>query len=155
MQQGATRLPEFIIKVTHPDPRNEARVSFNLNVKCVLSITVQSGLIHAYTLRFPKTYPLKTHPVFTIQQPIVGVKPEQVAKLNKLIAQEAQAGIGDQVVFKVRHSTSRTSRTQQGTPTSRNGPSSPAPRSSCVSSGARGKLSPGRKARSSNGSTRS
>lgn len=33
--QGAPRLPEFIIRVRHPDPDHASKIYFNLHVKCV------------------------------------------------------------------------------------------------------------------------
>ena len=34
--QGAPRLPEFIIRVRHPDPDHASKIYFNLHVKYVL-----------------------------------------------------------------------------------------------------------------------
>jgi len=32
-EQGAVRLPEFIIRVAHPDPQHAAKIYFHLNTK--------------------------------------------------------------------------------------------------------------------------
>lgn len=56
-------------------------------------------LIH---YRFPKTYPALACPTFTIQRPIVGLKPHEVTKLSNAIHAEAQKNKGSEIVFQVR-----------------------------------------------------
>lgn len=51
--------------------------------------------------RLPKTYPALACPTFTIQRPIVGIKPHEVTKLSNAIHAEAQSHKGDQVIFQV------------------------------------------------------
>jgi len=34
--QGAARVPEFIIRVHHPDSIHASRIGFSLNVRCVV-----------------------------------------------------------------------------------------------------------------------
>lgn len=104
--QGAPRLPEFIIRVYHPDPEHARKVSFHLHVKYVrLPFTVQVSCIHLWLIfwrRLPKTYPTIASPIFNIQQPIVGLKPDQVTKILHAIREEAQRNRGVEIVFQVR-----------------------------------------------------
>ncbi|KAH8096907.1 hypothetical protein BXZ70DRAFT_945142 [Cristinia sonorae] len=81
--KGATRVPEFIIRVHHPEEQYAARVCFDLHV------------------RFPKTYPALSTPTFTIQRPIVGLKPHDITKLSNAIYAEAQSNKGNEIVFQI------------------------------------------------------
>ncbi|KAJ3481924.1 hypothetical protein NLI96_g7338 [Meripilus lineatus] len=81
--KGATRLPEFIIRIRHPDESHSNKIYFNLHTK------------------FPKTYPTLTYPIFTIQQPIFGLKPHDVTKLSNAIHAEAQSLKGNELVFQI------------------------------------------------------
>lgn len=81
--KGAARVPEFIIRVHHPDPEHASKVGFSLNV------------------RFPKTYPTLACPTFTIQKPTKSITPEQVNKLTQAITREAQKCRGSEMVFQI------------------------------------------------------
>ncbi|KAL4251194.1 non-specific serine/threonine protein kinase [Abortiporus biennis] len=81
--KGAPRLPEFIIQVHHPDEQYASKIYFSLHTK------------------FPKTYPTLASPTFTIQQPIMGLKPNEVQRLNSAIHAEAQRNKGIEVVFQI------------------------------------------------------
>ncbi|KAG2126151.1 kinase-like domain-containing protein [Suillus cothurnatus] len=80
--KGATRLPEFIIKVTHPDPIHASKVYFHLHT------------------RLPKTYPTLATPVFTIQKPR-GINHDHEITLQKAIHSEAQMLRGSEMVFQI------------------------------------------------------
>ncbi|KAG1802496.1 kinase-like domain-containing protein [Suillus variegatus] len=80
--KGATRLPEFIIKVTHPDPIHASKVYFHLHIK------------------LPKTYPTLATPVFTIQKPR-GINHDHEITLQKAIHSEAQMLRGSEMVFQI------------------------------------------------------
>ncbi|KAG1764160.1 kinase-like domain-containing protein [Suillus placidus] len=80
--KGATRLPEFIIKVTHPDPIHASKVYFHLHTK------------------LPKTYPTLATPVFTIQKPR-GINHDHEIILQKAIHSEAQMLRGSEMVFQI------------------------------------------------------
>lgn len=102
--KGAARLPEFIIRVPHPDPTHATKINFYLNVKWV-PLPVQPRLELYKTVvscRFPKTYPTLACPTFTIQKPIEGLNNEQVTKLSHAIVSEAQKCRGSEMVFQVR-----------------------------------------------------
>ncbi|KDQ55382.1 hypothetical protein JAAARDRAFT_37399 [Jaapia argillacea MUCL 33604] len=81
--KGAARLPEFIIKVPHPDNTFASKVYFHLHVK------------------LPKTYPSIACPIFTIQQPIRGLGPDHITKLSSAIHAEAQSSKGSEMVFQI------------------------------------------------------
>ncbi|CCM05314.1 uncharacterized protein FIBRA_07528 [Fibroporia radiculosa] len=81
--KGAPRLPEFIIKVSHPDPEHADKIYFHLQTK------------------FPKTYPTIAFPTFTIKEPLRGLKTEQIAKLTAAIHGEAQRSKGAEMVFQI------------------------------------------------------
>ncbi|KAH9943970.1 hypothetical protein B0H21DRAFT_747282 [Amylocystis lapponica] len=81
--KGAPRLPEFVIKVSHPDPEHAEKIFFHLHTK------------------FPKTYPTIACPTFTIQQPIRGLKTHEVTKLSSAIHAESQRNRGSEMVFQV------------------------------------------------------
>ncbi|KAG0696775.1 hypothetical protein DFH29DRAFT_949716 [Suillus ampliporus] len=81
--KGATRLPEFIIKVTHPDPTHASKVYFHLHIK------------------LPKTYPTLATPVFTIQKPTRGIIHDHETALQKAIHSEAQMLRGSEMVFQI------------------------------------------------------
>ncbi|KAG1724557.1 kinase-like domain-containing protein [Suillus lakei] len=80
--KGATRLLEFIIKVTHPDPIHASKVYFHLHTK------------------LPKTYPTLATPVFTIQKPR-GINHDHEITLQKTIHSEAQMLRGSEMVFQI------------------------------------------------------
>ncbi|KAH7905298.1 kinase-like domain-containing protein [Hygrophoropsis aurantiaca] len=81
--KGAVRLPEFIVKVPHPDPSHAAKVYFHLHTK------------------FPKTYPTLATPIFTIQKPIRGISFENETALTKAVHAEAQKLRGSEMVFQI------------------------------------------------------
>ncbi|KIJ60152.1 hypothetical protein HYDPIDRAFT_139699 [Hydnomerulius pinastri MD-312] len=81
--KAATRLPEFIIKVVHPDPYHSPKVYFHLHIK------------------FPKTYPTLATPVFTVQRPIRGFGHDVEIALSKVIHAEAQKLRGSEMVFQI------------------------------------------------------
>lgn len=81
--KGAGRLPEFIIKITHPDLAHANKISLHLHVK------------------FPKTYPRLTYPSFAIEKPIHGITNEQISKLSHAINAEAQRCKGSEMVFQM------------------------------------------------------
>ncbi|OCH91731.1 Serine/threonine-protein kinase [Obba rivulosa] len=81
--KGAPRLPEFIIRVSHPEPEHADKIYFHLHIK------------------FPKTYPAIACPMFTIQQPIQGLKADHISKLSSAIHAEAQRNRGSEMVFQV------------------------------------------------------
>ncbi|KAG5719281.1 Serine/threonine-protein kinase gcn2 [Termitomyces sp. T112] len=78
--KGATRLPEFTIRVTHPF---HGKISFHLNVK------------------LPKTYPALACPIFTLQKPIEGLRDDDVTTLSHKITSEAQKNRGTEMVFEI------------------------------------------------------
>ncbi|KAG2365174.1 kinase-like domain-containing protein [Suillus spraguei] len=80
--KGATRLPEFIIKVTHPDPIHASKVYFHLHTK------------------LPKTYPTLATPAFAIQKPR-GISHDHEITLQKAIHAEAQMLRGSEMVFQI------------------------------------------------------
>ena len=51
--------------------------------------------------RLPKTYPNNAPPIFTVQHPIVGLRPDEVSKLSHAIHNEAQRKKGEEMVFQV------------------------------------------------------
>lgn len=79
--KGAPRLPEFIIKVSHPEYANT--VYFHLHTK------------------FPKTYPAIACPIFTTQPHIMGIHPTIIAQLSNAIQAEAQRIKGAEMVFQI------------------------------------------------------
>ncbi|KAI9461114.1 hypothetical protein HD554DRAFT_2206776 [Boletus coccyginus] len=79
----AARLPEFIIKVVHPDPLHASKVYFHLHTK------------------FPKTYPTLATPIFTVQKPIRGLSHDIEVALSKVIRAEAQKLRGSEMVFQI------------------------------------------------------
>ncbi|KAH6903402.1 other/PEK/GCN2 protein kinase [Coprinopsis sp. MPI-PUGE-AT-0042] len=79
--KGATRLPEFIIRITNPDFPD--KISVHLHVK------------------LPKTYPHLACPTFTLQKPAKGLSPDQISKLQQLINAEAQKQRGNEMVFTI------------------------------------------------------
>ncbi|TRM58463.1 hypothetical protein BD626DRAFT_573474 [Schizophyllum amplum] len=81
--KGATKLPEFSIRVRHPDSDHGDNIFFQLHV------------------RFPKTYPALVCPIFTIQKPMSGITNDQVTKLNRALHAEAQANKGTEMVFQI------------------------------------------------------
>lgn len=81
--KGAARLPEFVLKITHPDTEHAAKIYF-----------------HLHTI-FPRTYPANAHPIFAVQQPIKGISDDHVAKLSNFIRAEAQQSRGTEIVFQV------------------------------------------------------
>jgi len=81
--KSASRLPEFIIKITHPDTAHTTKIYF-----------------HLHTI-FPRTYPTNAHPIFSVQQPIKGIPDDSVAKLANVIQAEAQQSRGTETVFQV------------------------------------------------------
>ncbi|KAF9231990.1 hypothetical protein BU15DRAFT_90768 [Melanogaster broomeanus] len=83
VRQAAARLPEFIIKVVHPDPCHSSKVYFHLHTK------------------FPKTYPTLATPIFTVQKPIRGLGHDLEIALSKLIHAEAQKLRGSEMVFQI------------------------------------------------------
>ncbi|PCH37122.1 Serine/threonine-protein kinase [Wolfiporia cocos MD-104 SS10] len=81
--KGAPRLPEFIIKVSHPEPEHADKIYF-----------------HLYT-KFPKTYPSLACPTFTVQRPTLGLKPNELTKLSAAIHAEALRNKGAEMVFQI------------------------------------------------------
>ncbi|TFK91310.1 Serine/threonine-protein kinase [Polyporus arcularius HHB13444] len=81
--KGAARLPEFTIRVSHPNPNHARKLYFHLHTK------------------FPRTYPTGAPPIFTIQQPIAGLRPDEITKLNNAIHNEAQQLKGMEMVFQI------------------------------------------------------
>lgn len=81
--KGAARLPEFVLKITHPDTEHAAKI-----------------YVHLHTI-FPRTYPANAHPIFTIQQPIKGISDDHVTKLSNFIRNEARQSRGTEIVFQV------------------------------------------------------
>lgn len=94
-------MPEFIIKVTHPDPIHASKVYFHLHIKS------DNPGAHIYfrsnkcLVRLPKTYPTLATPVFTIQKPR-GINHDHEITLQKAIHSEAQMLRGSEMVFQVR-----------------------------------------------------
>ncbi|KAI6046986.1 kinase-like domain-containing protein [Pisolithus marmoratus] len=78
--KGAARLPEFIIKVVHPDPYHASKVFFHLHYQ---------------------TYPTLATPIFTIQKPMRGITPDVETALPKVIHAEAQKLRGSEMVFQI------------------------------------------------------
>ncbi|EGN96497.1 hypothetical protein SERLA73DRAFT_162262 [Serpula lacrymans var. lacrymans S7.3] len=82
----AARLPEFIIKVPHPDPAHGLNIYFHLHTK------------------FPNIYPTLALacPTFTIQKPIKDLNNEYESSLAKAMHAEAQQLRGSEMVFQER-----------------------------------------------------
>ncbi|KIY67256.1 Serine/threonine-protein kinase [Cylindrobasidium torrendii FP15055 ss-10] len=78
--KGAVRGPEFTITVRHSE---RANIRFDLNVK------------------FPKTYPSKAYPTFTITKPIHGLDNDQVSQLSHAIQGQVQEHRGSEMVFQI------------------------------------------------------
>ncbi|KAF8345771.1 kinase-like domain-containing protein [Amanita rubescens] len=78
--KGATRLPEFLIKIAHPDS--------------------DKVYLHLHT-KFPKTYPSLACPIFTIEKPLLGLTIEQVTRLSHAVNGEAQKCRGSEMVFQI------------------------------------------------------
>ncbi|KAI0051565.1 Serine/threonine-protein kinase [Auriscalpium vulgare] len=81
--KGAAKLPEFILKISHPDSQHAAKIYF-----------------HLHTI-FPKTYPTNVYPTFTVQQPIKGLTNDQITKLSNAIHNEAKQFRGTEMVFQI------------------------------------------------------
>ncbi|KAJ7668466.1 kinase-like domain-containing protein [Mycena polygramma] len=80
---GAPRLHEFTIRVPHPDGAHASTICFNLHVI------------------FPKTYPTKASPTFSIQKPIIGIREDQVTTLVSAIQNEARNCRGAEMTFQI------------------------------------------------------
>ncbi|KAJ7163895.1 kinase-like domain-containing protein [Mycena crocata] len=81
--KGAPRLHEFTIRVPHPDAEHASKICFNLHVI------------------FPKTYPAKASPTFTIQKPVIGISNDQTTTLLQAIQNEAKNCRGAEVTFQI------------------------------------------------------
>ncbi|KAJ7760657.1 kinase-like domain-containing protein [Mycena maculata] len=81
--KGAPRLHEFTIRVPHPDAAYASKICFNLHVI------------------FPKTYPAKASPTFTIQKPIIGISNDQTTTLLQAIQNEAKSCRGAEMTFQI------------------------------------------------------
>ncbi|KAJ6607583.1 kinase-like domain-containing protein [Mycena sp. CBHHK59/15] len=81
--KGASRLPEFTIRVPHPDAAHATRICFNLHVI------------------LPKSYPTKASPTFTIQKPIIGISHDQITILHQAIQNEAKNCRGAEMIFQI------------------------------------------------------
>ncbi|CAK5281348.1 unnamed protein product [Mycena citricolor] len=81
--KGAPRLHEFTIRVPHPDGEHASKICFHLHVI------------------FPKTYPTKACPTFTIQKPIVGLSNDQVTSLSHEIQHEVNRCKGTEMTFQI------------------------------------------------------
>ncbi|KAJ7220218.1 kinase-like domain-containing protein [Mycena pura] len=81
--KGAPRLHEFTIRVPHPDAAHASEICFNLHVI------------------FPKTYPTKATPTFTIQKPILGISNDQVATLLQALQNEVKNCRGAEMIFQI------------------------------------------------------
>ncbi|KAJ8489382.1 hypothetical protein ONZ45_g13600 [Pleurotus djamor] len=80
--KAATRLPEFIIKVTHPT--SPTKVYFHLDVK------------------LPRTYPGVAAPTLSIQKPTNGLSPDQIHKLtHAIIHQELPKHRGQEAILDI------------------------------------------------------
>jgi len=79
--KGAARLPEFMIKVSHPEDPYASR--------CFLSLVVT----------LPKSYPTKASPTFTIKdaQGLLG----KAGILTRAVQQEAKKNQGSEMVFQI------------------------------------------------------
>lgn len=96
--QGATRLPEFLIRITHAD---SSKVNLHLHIKSVFS-PLPPVYEYPYRIhRFPKTYPRLACPIFTIEKPLQGLTNEHVTRLSHAIVGEAQKFKGSEMVFQV------------------------------------------------------
>ncbi|TDL16229.1 Serine/threonine-protein kinase [Rickenella mellea] len=80
--KGAVRQPEFIITVRHPEAQHASRVLFHLLVK------------------FPKTYPAKAPPIFTVQRP-TGISPDLITQLSNAVHNEALGNQGSEMVLQI------------------------------------------------------
>ncbi|KAI0066910.1 Serine/threonine-protein kinase [Artomyces pyxidatus] len=81
--KGAVKLPEFILKISHPETAHASKIYIHLHIT------------------FPKTYPTNAYPTFTIQQPIKGLTNEQITKLSNRIHTEAKQSKGAEMVFHI------------------------------------------------------
>ncbi|KAK7057453.1 kinase-like domain-containing protein [Favolaschia claudopus] len=81
--KGAPRLHEFTIRVPHPDGAHASKICFNLHVI------------------FPKTYPTKATPTFSIHKPIIGIGNDQVASLLQAIHNESKNCRGAEMTFQI------------------------------------------------------
>ncbi|KAI0083455.1 hypothetical protein BDY19DRAFT_998561 [Irpex rosettiformis] len=79
--KGAPRLPEFIIRVRHPDQAHADATFFDLHVK------------------LPKTYPKLAAPIFTIQPPTSGLKPSQLTEITQAIHEHVRSLKDTEMVF--------------------------------------------------------
>ncbi|KAJ7650439.1 kinase-like domain-containing protein [Roridomyces roridus] len=81
--KGAPRLHEFTIRVPHPDAAHASKICFNLHVI------------------FPKTYPAKASPTFTIEKPLIGISNDQITTLSQAIQSEARLSRGAEMTFQI------------------------------------------------------
>ncbi|KAI0696604.1 hypothetical protein BC835DRAFT_1341525 [Cytidiella melzeri] len=79
--KGAPRLPEFVIRVRHPDPKHAEDTFFSLHVK------------------LPKTYPKLAAPAFTVQPPTAGLKAAQLNAVLQAIQEHVQTLKDSEMVF--------------------------------------------------------
>lgn len=99
--QGAPRLPEFIIRIRHPEPEHATNVHFDLNIKYVGLHMMHGSLNRLCLARLPKGYPKLTVPVFAIHAPTPGVKPSQLPTLSNAIHARVQHMRDVEMVFDV------------------------------------------------------
>ncbi|KAF7297638.1 hypothetical protein MKEN_01386800 [Mycena kentingensis (nom. inval.)] len=81
--QGAAHLKGCTICVRHPNDAHRAKVLFHLQII------------------LPKSYPLKAIPMLNIEKPIVGIAPEQVARLKQVLHTEAKNSQGTELLFQI------------------------------------------------------
>ncbi|KAJ6497813.1 kinase-like domain-containing protein [Mycena sanguinolenta] len=81
--KGAPRLHEFTIRVPHPDGAHASKICFHLHVI------------------FPKTYPTKASPTFSIHKPIIGIRDDQVTTLLQAIQNETKNCRGAEMTFQI------------------------------------------------------
>lgn len=93
-------LREFNIKISHPDPHHSSNVFVHLNTKCVRPLFISAFPLNVLS-RFPKTYPEKACPIFTLQQPMKGLSSDRVTKLTHTINMESQKKRGAEMVLEV------------------------------------------------------
>ncbi|OBZ78007.1 Serine/threonine-protein kinase gcn2 [Grifola frondosa] len=66
-----------------------------------LTAVVLAAALAAVAVSFPKTYPAKAYPTFTIQQPVRGLNAKQITKLSTEIHELNKQHKGEEMVFSV------------------------------------------------------
>ncbi|KAG7085469.1 hypothetical protein E1B28_003030 [Marasmius oreades] len=81
--KGAARLPEFIIRVTHPNPDYVQKIFFHFHIT------------------FPKTYPTIQPLIYNVREPIVGLTKNDLAQLAVVQQQVVKLLKGSEMVMEL------------------------------------------------------